>query len=232
MLENADSISVGVRTLGGRILEYATSLLGEAEGSFSIFVPPELWERVAPGQVVLIKASLPSIFLLFETQVVALEREPVARAELAAADPGRLRRIPRRQHFRVAAVLPVSFTFDRTDAKTPERVVTLNATTFDISSGGVGILVARASDAILPALHTSGQLEFLLASAEPWADRPLAAPLGVKCQGRIARVDSVPRTTNTSLGVGFEAISEQQLVEVSRFVIAHQLALRRRGVLV
>jgi c-di-GMP-binding flagellar brake protein YcgR len=232
LLATAESISIGVRTLGGRTLEFRTSIIAETEQEFSVYVPAELWDRLALGMDVLIKASLPNGFILFETTVLALERKPIPHADLAAAEPDRMRRIPRREHFRISAVLPVTFTFERPGARIPEQIVTLTASTFDISSGGVGILIERAREKVLPAAHALGRLELTLASADPKAEKPAAAPTIISCEGRIARIEDIPNTQRVRLGVNFHRISEPQRMEVSRFVIAHQLALRRRGVIV
>jgi c-di-GMP-binding flagellar brake protein YcgR len=232
VLASAESIWIGVRTAWGRSVEYPTLLIEEREGSFSIHLAEDLGDRLTVGGVVMVKVSLPNSFLLFETSVIAVERKPFPHAVLAAADPNRSRHIPRRQHFRVSAVLPVTFTFERPDARIPEQVVTLHATTFDVSSGGVGILVNRAREVVLPAPHTDGQLALTLASVEPGFERDHGAATVVTCVARITRTEAVPMTNNIRLGTDFRAISERHRADVARFVIEHQLALRRRGVLV
>jgi c-di-GMP-binding flagellar brake protein YcgR len=232
VLASAESIWIGVRTAWGRSVEYPTLLIEERERSFSIHLAEDMGDRLAVGGVVLVKASLPNTFLLFETEVLAVERKPFPHAVLAAADPNRSRRIPRREHFRVSAVLPVTFTFERTDARVPEKVVTLKTTTFDVSSGGVGILVNRAREVVLPAPRTVGHLVLTLASVEPGFERTHGAAATVTCEARITRIESVMGTSNVRLGADFRAIHERQRSEVARFVIEHQLALRRRGVLV
>jgi c-di-GMP-binding flagellar brake protein YcgR len=232
VLASAESIWIGVRTAWGRWVEYPTLLVEEGERSFSIHLAEDMGERLAVGGVVLVKASLANIFLLFETEVLAVERKPFPHAVLAAADPNRLRRIPRRQHFRVSAVLPVSFTFERPDARIAEQVITLTATTFDISSGGVGILINRAREVVLPVPHTDGQLALTLDSVEPGFERNQGPATVVTCEARITRIEPVQGTSNVRLGADFRAIHERQRSEVARFVIEHQLALRRRGVLV
>ncbi len=230
LLASAESMTVGVRTPGGRLLEYRTSLIDERENSFSVYVPADLWDRLDPGQVVMIKASLPTGFLLFETRVLAMAAEPIAHADLAATDPGKMRRIPRRQYFRVPAVLPVTFTFERPGAKIPEQIVTMTATTFDVSTGGVGIVVDRAREVVLPAPYTNGRVALTLAAVETLAR--IASPTVIACDGRIARIEEDTYSLYVRLGVDFRNMSEPQRMEVSRFVIAHQLELRRRGVLV
>jgi c-di-GMP-binding flagellar brake protein YcgR len=232
LLTSAESISIGLKTDWGRIIEYATLLIAESERSFSIHLPQDLSDQLAPGQTVIIKALLPSSFFLFETEVLAVERKPFAHAVLAPAEPGRARRLPRRQHFRVAAALPVSFTFERPDARIPEVVVTLTAVTFDISSGGVGILLDGDRDVVVPAPHTEGQLQLTLALADvPQQRAPDSASI-ICCGGRITRIEPVTASSNIRLGADFHGITERQRTEVARFVIAHQLAMRRRGVLV
>lgn len=231
LLASAESLSIGVRTAWGRTLEFPTLLISEGEQSFSIHLPEDLGDRLAPDQIVLIKASLPNSFLLFETAVLAVERKPFAHALLAAADPGKLRRLPRRQHFRVSAALPVTFSFERPNARIPEAIVSLSATTFDISSGGVGILINHAREVVLPPPHTEGQIRLTLALVEPEGARVPGSAAVVSCGGRITRIEAVPGTNNVRLGADFRGISEPQRTEVARFVIAHQLALRRRGVL-
>jgi c-di-GMP-binding flagellar brake protein YcgR len=230
MLASAESVSIAVRTPGGRTLEYETPLLAEAADRFWVQISPDLWGRLEPGQRVLVRLAHSESFSLFETEVLVLEREPVARAALSPVAPEHVRRIPRRQHFRVSASLPVRFTFERPGARLPEQqVITLSATTFDISSGGLGVLVDRAREVVLPALHAEGRLELTLAPI----DRPaeVGAPTVITCDGRIARIEQIEGSSRVLLGVHFRNISEQQRVEVYRFVIAHQLALRRRGVL-
>lgn len=225
-------MSIGVRTQGGRTLEYRTSVLGEneKERSFSIYVPPDLWDRLTPGQIVLVKASLPGSFLLFDAKVVSLEEKPVARAVLAAVEQGRVRRIQRRQHFRVPATMPVKFTFERPDARVPERVETVNATTFDISAGGVGIVIDRSKGIVVPGVHTRGKIELSLTAGDSRNDRNPGPPAAVlRCDARVARIEEVPNTPMLRLGIDFQAITEPQRMELSRFVIARQLALRRRG---
>ena len=232
-LARAETMWIGVRTLGGRTLEYQTSLvpdgIGDTEQAFTVRVPLELRDRLETGQIVLVKVSLPESFLLFEARILALPRTPFASADLSATDPARVRRIPRRQHYRVSAELPVTFTFDRPDAHVPERTVTLTATTFDISAGGIGVLVdrARSGGVMLPAVYTGGRIELTLASGDPAAVREPAAVIA--CAARVARVEEIEHTTRVRLGIDFQTISEPQRMEVSRFVIAHQLALRRRG---
>jgi hypothetical protein len=228
LLASAESMSVGVRTVGGRMLEYRTSLIAEDADSFAVHAPADLRERLHVGQVVFIKAALPNGFLLFETAVRAIVSAPVAHLDLDVPEAARVRRIPRRQHFRVSATLPVTFTFERPGARIPEQNAALSAMTFDISSGGVGILADRARDQVLPALHAAGDLEITLAPAgvEPRPPRP---PV-ITCHGRVVRIEEIEETSRVLLGVDFRGIGEQQRMEVSRFVIAHQLALRRRGV--
>jgi c-di-GMP-binding flagellar brake protein YcgR len=231
LLASAEAMSIGVRTQGGRTLEYRTSVLGEneKERSFSIYVPPDLWDRLTPGQIVLVKASLPGSFLLFDAKVVSLEEKPVARAVLAAVEQGRVRRIQRRQHFRVPAIMPVKFTFERPDAKVPERVETLNATTFDVSAGGVGIVIDRSKGNVVPGVHTRGKVELTLGPGDSRTDRNPPSTFVVRCDARIARLEEVPNTSMLRLGVDFQSITEPQRMELSRFVIARQLALRRKG---
>ena len=232
LLASAESISIGLKTDWGRTVEYATLLIAEGDRSFSIHLPQDLGDQLAPGQTVVIKASLPSSFLLFETEVLAVERKPFAHAVLAAAEAARTRRLPRRQHFRVAAALPVSFTFERPDARIPEQVVTLTAVTFDVSSGGVGMLIHGDRDEVLPVPHTDGKLELTLALADDAEHRAPDSAGVISCDGRITRIEPVAASRNIRLGVDFRGITERQRTEVARFVIAHQLALRRRGVLV
>jgi c-di-GMP-binding flagellar brake protein YcgR len=233
LLTSADSITIGFKTDWGRPLDYPTLLIAESEHSFSVHLTQDLDEQLVAGQTVVVKASLPSSFLLFETEVIAVEPKPFAHAVLATPEPGRMRRLPRRQHFRVTASLPVAFTFERPGARIPEAVVTLTAITFDISPGGVGILVNSGRDVVMPAEHTDGQLQLTLASPESaGADqRALDADNVIRCDGRITRIEPVAASTNVRLGVGFRGISERQRTDVARFVIAHQLAMRRRGVL-
>jgi len=230
LLASAESMTIGVRTLGGRTLEYRTSLIAERENSFSIYVAADLWDRLEPGQAVQIKASLPTGFLLFETRVLAMDAEPIAHADLETTDPGNVRRNPRRQYFRVPAVLPLTFTFERPGAKIPEQIVTLTATTFDISTGGVGIVVDRSREVVLPAASTNGRVALTLAQVDRLAR--VASPTVITCEGRIARLEEHASSVHVRLGVDFRNMSEPQTMEVSRFVIAHQLELRRRGVLV
>ena len=232
LLASAESMTIGVRTGWGRTLEYPTLLISESDESFSVHLPQDLGDHLAAGQVVVVKAALPSSFVLFETEVLDVQRKPFAHAIMAAAAPGKTRRIPRRQHFRVSAVLPVTFSFERPDARVPERLVSLTATTFDVSSGGVGILINRSREAVLPAPHTDGELQLTLAAAGPSGERPPGHHPVLSCGGRITRIEEVAATNNVRLGVDFRNIAEQQRTEVARFVIAHQLALRRRGVLV
>ncbi len=228
LLASAESMWIGVQTAWGRTLEYPTLLISEDERSLSLHLPEELAEDLDAGQTVVVKASLPNSFLLIETEVLSVQRKPFAQAVLAAASPARTRRIPRRQYFRVSAVLPVRFSFERPDAHVPERLVTIAANTFDISSGGVGIIVNRQREPVLPAPLTEGRIELTLAMV---GDRGPRSP-GLSCGGKISRVEDVKGTSNVRIGAHYRDISEQQRSEVARFVIGHQLALRRRGVLV
>jgi len=228
LLASAESIWIGVQTAWGRTLEYPTLLISEDTGSLSLSLPDELGEDLDAGQTVVVKASLPNSFLLIETEVLSVQRRPFAHAVLAAASPARTRRIPRRQYFRVSAVLPVRFSFERTDARVPERLVTISANTFDISSGGVGIIVNRDREPVLPAPLTDGTIELTLAMVGERGPRPAE----LTCGGKVSRVEAVKGTSNVRIGAHYRDISEQQRSEVARFVIGHQLALRRRGVLV
>ncbi|HTE49392.1 MAG TPA: PilZ domain-containing protein [Kofleriaceae bacterium] len=228
LLASAESMSIGVRTVGGRTLEYRTELLGEEPGTFTVHVPPDLWDRLHEGQAVLIKAVLPDAFLLFETVIMALRSEPIARADLSAVELGRARRLPRRQHFRVSASLPVTFTFEQVGARVPEQVVvTLKGTTFDISSGGVGVLIDRDREPVLPAPLATGRVQITLTPLTPSG----AARSIIACDGRVARLESIEHTSRVLIGVDLQDPTEAQRMEISRFVIAQQLALRRRGVL-
>ncbi|HKE14132.1 MAG TPA: PilZ domain-containing protein [Kofleriaceae bacterium] len=233
LLTSAESITIGFKTDWGRQLDYPTLLIAESEHTFSVHLTQDLDEQLVAGQTVVVKASLPSSFVLFETEVISVARKPFAHAVLAAAEQERTRRLPRRQHFRVTACLPVAFTFERPGARIPEAVATLTAVTFDVSPGGVGILVNAGRDVVLPAEHTDGQLQLTLASAESAGGDPRALDTAtvIRCDGRITRIEPVAASTNVRLGVGFRGISERQRTEVARFVIAHQLAMRRRGVL-
>jgi c-di-GMP-binding flagellar brake protein YcgR len=223
LLASAEAMSIGVRTQGGRTMEYRTSVLSEEESSFSIYVPPELWDRLAPGQIVLVKAALPGSFLLFDARVVSIDEKPVARAVLSPVEEGNIRRIQRRQNYRVTAMMSVKFTFDRPYAKVPERFETLKATTFDISAGGVGIVIDNSRSPIIPAVHTRGKIELT-----PGDERNPGLPtVSIHCDARIARMEEVPNTPMLRLGIDLHGITEPQRMELSRFVIARQLALRR-----
>src|SRR5688500_14934255 len=123
------------------MMEYPTLLIGEDETSLSLHLPAELAGELVAGHTVIVKASLPSSFVLAETEVLTVQRKPFAHVVLVAPTAARTRRVPRRQYFRVSAVLAVTFSFERPDAHVPERLVTVAANTFDISSGGVGIIV-------------------------------------------------------------------------------------------
>ena len=57
-----------------------------------------------------------------------------------------------------------------------------------------------------------------------------ADPAVVACEGRVARIEPIEETTRVLIGVDLD-LSEQQQMEVSRFVIEQQLTLRRRGIL-
>jgi c-di-GMP-binding flagellar brake protein YcgR len=227
LLASAESLWIGVQTAWGRMLEYPTLLIGEEEGSISLHLPAELAAELSEGQTVVVKASLPGSFLLAETEILAVQRKPFAHLVLVAPSPARTRRVPRRQYFRVSAVLPVTFSFERPDAHVPERLVTVVANTFDISSGGVGIIVNRHREPVLPVPLTEGRLEVTLAMIGDPGPRPALA-----CGAKISRIEEVRGTSNVRLGAHYRGISEQQRSEVARFVIGHQLALRRRGVLV
>ena len=227
LLASAESMSIGVRTVAGRTLEYRTALIGEGADTFTVHVPPDLWDRLQQGQRVLVKAVLPDSFVLFETVVLALRSAPIPRADLVLVEGKRVRRLPRRQHFRVSASLPVTWTFERVGARIPEQVVvTLSGTTFDISSGGVGILIDRTREPVLPAPLANGRVQITLTPLEPTD----ADPSVVTCEGRVARIEPIEETSRVLIGVDLD-LSEQQQMEVSRFVIEQQLTLRRRGVL-
>lgn len=228
LLAGAESIWIGVQTAWGRMIEYPTLLIGEDDGSLSLHLPAELAGELGAGQTVVVKASLPSSFILIETEVLTVQPRPFAHVVLVAPSPERTRRVPRRQYFRVSAVLPVTFSFERPDAHVPERLVTIAANTFDISSGGVGIIVNRDREPVLPAPLTEGKLEVTLAMLGNPAQRTPA----LSCLAKISRIEEVSGTRNVRLGAHYRDISEQQRSEVARFVIGHQLALRRRGVLV
>ena len=228
LLAGAESLWIGVQTAWGRMMEYPTLLIGEDETSLSLHLPAELAGELGAGQTVIVKASLPNSFVLAETEVLTVQRKPFAHVVLVAPTAARTRRVPRRQYFRVSAVLPVTFSFERPDAHVPERLVTVSANTFDISSGGVGIIVNRDREPVLPAPLTEGRLEVTLAMLGD--SGPRTPPL--TCGAKISRLEEVRGTSNVRLGAHFRDISEQQRSEVARFVIGHQLALRRRGVLV
>jgi c-di-GMP-binding flagellar brake protein YcgR len=235
LLAGADSISVAVKTIAGRTIEYRTSFIREEEGRFSLTMPPDLGERLEPGQVVLVKASLVHRYALFEAQVLEVVGDPPTRIDLATPAEGAIRSTARRQDFRVSASLPAILRIDRPfrPGRPEPEPEALTGTTYDISAGGVGMLVNLKLDSVVPAHRSRGRLELTLVpldQREGTAAGSASGPL-IRCGVTVVRIEQVGRTSTFRFGLAFGGVSESQRAEISRFVIERQLALRRRGVL-